>query len=155
MTSNNSNNFQKNKNYSQINIKNLTDKLFPPCIKLILNGMKDGRKRALFVLINFFRTLNLDKDELEKRIYDWNKKNTPELKQGYIKSQLTWSYSKKPLLPPNCKEYYQNLGVCKPDNLCKRIKNPVNYPVLKDKIENPKNSKKKTSKKKITKKKKS
>ena len=23
--------------------------------------------------------------------------------------------------------YYKDFGVCKPDNLCSRIKNPVNY----------------------------
>ena len=27
--------------------------------------------------------------------------------------------------------YYKDLGLCKPDNLCQKIKNPVNYSVRK------------------------
>ena len=34
-------------------------------------------------------------------------------------------------MPPNCKEYYQGIGVCQPDNFCKLIKNPMNYVVRK------------------------
>ena len=85
----------------------------------------------MFVLINLFRSVGIDRKELEKRIEDWNKKNNPLLKQGYIKSQLNWSYRKKPVMPPNCKEYYQGIGVCDPDNFCRLVKNPVNYVVRK------------------------
>ena len=34
---------------------------------------------------------------------------------------------KKRILPPNCKEFYQEIGICYPDNLCEKIKNPVSY----------------------------
>ena len=73
----------------------------------------------------------MEKDELEKRIEEWNKKNNPLLKEGYIKSQLSWSYRRKPVMPPNCKEFYQGIGVCQPDDFCKLIKNPVSYIVRK------------------------
>jgi DNA primase large subunit len=41
-------------------------------------------------------------------------------------------------MPPNCKEFYQGIGVCQPDDFCKLIKNPVNYVVRKSyKLEKP------------------
>jgi hypothetical protein len=35
-------------------------------------------------------------------------------------------------LPPNCdnESYYKGLGLCHPDSLCHKIKNPANYSVL-------------------------
>ncbi|MCW8965686.1 MAG: hypothetical protein OQK82_03230, partial [Candidatus Pacearchaeota archaeon] len=138
-------------NFKPLNLKNITEQQFPPCIINILKGIKDGKKRALFTLIHFFRSIGLDKIELEKKIEEWNKKNNPPLKQGYITSQLSWAYSRKPLMPPNCKEFYQGIAVCTPDNLCGIIKNPVNYIVKKNFIENN-NSKTKTKKKKVKKK---
>ena len=80
----------------------------------------------------------LDKDELEKRIYEWNKKNEVPLREGYVQTQIAWAYRKKPIMPPNCKEFYQGIGVCQPDDFCKLIKNPVNYVVRKSyKSNNP------------------
>ncbi len=119
-------------NFKPIKLKNLTDKNFPPCILNILKGLTDGKKRALFILINLFRSVGMDKNELEKRIDEWNKKNNPPIKQGYIKTQLSWSYQKKPIMPSNCKEFYQGIGVCQPDGFCKLIKNPVNYVIRKN-----------------------
>jgi DNA primase large subunit len=80
----------------------------------------------------------MDKDELEKRIDEWNNKNEVPIKQGYIKSQLIWTHRKKPVMPPNCEEFYKNLGVCQPDAFCKKIKNPVNYVVRKNFLANRK-----------------
>jgi len=33
----------------------IPEKYFPPTIKNILEGLEDGRKRGLFILINFYR----------------------------------------------------------------------------------------------------
>ncbi len=118
---------KKNIEYKPIQITNRSEKNYPPCIKKILLGISDGKKRALFALINFFRSINTEKDELEKIIYSWNEKNNPKLHQGYIKSQLNYAVNRKPLMPPNCMEFYQGIGICFPDELCKLIKNPVNY----------------------------
>lgn len=115
-----------------IKIKNLTPDLYPPCINNILNGMKDGKKRALFILINFFRSMKIERDEIEKKVEEWNKKNSPALREGYVKSQIDWTYKQKPMLPQNCdKPHYKDIGVCAPDELCKMIKNPINYPFRK------------------------
>lgn len=130
----------KYKNFKPINLKNIQDSQFPPCIKNILKGLRDGRKRAAFILINLFRSLGMDSKDVEEKIYKWNEKNTPPIKKGYLKSQLFASYKRKPLLPPNCKEYYQGIAVCTPDNFCKTTKNPVNYVVKKNFFENKKSN---------------
>lgn len=112
----------------QIKIKDFSEKNLPPCIKNILKGIQtDGRKRALFILINLFRSSGMEKEELEARIYEWDKKNKPALGEQYIKPQISWNLKRKPLLPPNCREFYQGIGVCTPEDFCKTIKNPLNY----------------------------
>jgi DNA primase large subunit len=122
--------------FKPIKLSNLTEEDFPPCVKNILKGVSDGKKRALFILINLFRSVGMEKEILEKRIYDWNKKNEVPLREGYIKAQLSWSYRRKPIMPQNCKEFYQGIGVCQPDNFCRLIKNPVNYVIRKNRKEN-------------------
>jgi len=123
---------KKNFEYKPIQIADRSEKNYPPCVKKILLGIADGKKRALFALLNFFRSIGTEKDELEKILNSWNEKNNPKLPQGYIKSQIAWALKKKPMLPPNCMEFYQGIGVCFPDELCKLIKNPVNYVVRKN-----------------------
>jgi DNA primase large subunit len=115
--------------YKQISIPNPDENIFPPCIKIILSGAKqDGRKRALFLLINFFKSIGVTDDGIEKRIEEWNKKNYQPLKKGYIQSQLIWYRRNSARLPPNCdKLNYKELDICKPDELCRQIKNPINY----------------------------
>lgn len=103
---------------------------FPPCIKHILQGLEDGRKRALFVLANFFKSLNWSFEKIKFQLEEWNKKNKPPLKTGYLKSQLAWHrvHGKK-VPPPNCDNagYYKDIGVCRPVELCKDAKNPLSY----------------------------
>jgi hypothetical protein len=117
--------------YKKIKIENPAENIFPPCIKLILSGLKqDGRKRVLFILINFFKSLGIDDLPLEKRIYEWNEKNELPLKKGYIQSQLSWYKRNVQMMPQNCSNpIYKDLGLCKPNEFCRQIKNPVNYSV--------------------------
>ena len=107
------------------------EELFPPCITLLLKGVsEDGRKRAVLILVNFLRQMKYSLEEIEQLMLDWNKKNYEPLREGYIRSQLSW-YKRNPqnLLPPNCANdmYYKGIGVCKPDGLCTKIKNPIQY----------------------------
>jgi len=133
----------KNFDYKPIKIDNLSERDFSPSIKKILQGVDDGRKRSLFILLNLFRSVGIEKDELEKRIYAWNKKNKIPLKEGYIKSQLVWSYKNKIVPPPNFdKDYYKGIGVI-PTEEELRYKNPISYIIKKSRIENRKFSKKK------------
>ena len=105
---------------------------FPPCIKLILNGLADGRKRALFILVNFLHSVGWSYEQIEARLIEWNKNNTgpsPLLDRDVV-GRVRYSKQKQSnVLPPNCdnKTYYVDIGVCKPDFICKRIKNPVTY----------------------------
>ena len=100
-----------------------------PSISKILEGMKDGKKRALFILLNYFRALNFSKQEIEKKIEEWNKKNTPQLKEGYIISQLDWAFRNKKVLPPNYdKPFYSAIGIFPTEEEI-RYKNPVSYTI--------------------------
>jgi hypothetical protein len=124
--------------FKPVKILNLSDKTFPPSIQKILQGVEDGRKRALFVLINFFRSIGIEKQELEERIYSWNSRNKIPLRGGYVKSQLLWSYRNKIVLPPNFdKDYYKGIGVIPTEEEIK-LKNPVNYVLKKNKIDSVK-----------------
>ncbi len=123
----------------QIKIEKINEENFPPCIKKILCGLTDGKKRALFALLNLLNFMGVDKPEIEKIIWEWNEKNNPKLRAGYIKSQLSWSFKsgKSPIMPPNCKEFYQGIGVCIPDSLCSKVKNPINYVIKKTLVKKP------------------
>jgi len=112
----------------------MPEQFFPPCIKLITEGLVDGRKRALFILINFLTSLGWSYDGIEKYLREWNKKNNEPLRENYLVGQLRYNKTqKKKILPPNCNNmmYYVDIGVCKPDNLCSKIKNPVSYSIRK------------------------
>lgn len=105
-------------------------KYFPPCMKLGLKGLPDGRKRFLFVLTNFLVNVGWDYDKIGKLIDDWNKKNDEPLREAYVTGHLRYHKNqKKKILPPNCNNmmYYVDMRICKPDNLCRMIKNPVSY----------------------------
>ncbi len=107
---------------------------FPPCIKNILNGISDGRKRSVFILANFLNNMGWGREEIEKTIFDWNKRNNPPLKDNYIKTQLKWfERQRREILSPNCdnQQFYKSFGVCTPDKKCSKIKNPVVYPFKK------------------------
>ncbi len=122
-----------NKKFNDITIKNLTPDLYPPTITKILSGMKsDGRKRALFILLSFFKSLKLSDEELESQINAWNAKNQEPLKTGYIKSQIVWySRLKQARLPPNFdKMYYKDIGFPPtPEEIA--AKNPVSWVIKK------------------------
>lgn len=118
----------------------LPEGLFPPCIRLILNGMDDGRKRALFVLINYLTSTGWDYGAIEKKLREWNVKNKEQLREAYFLGQLRYHRQmQKKIMPPNCpkresnmplasqQNYYTDLGVCKPDSFCAKIKNPAQY----------------------------
>lgn len=113
---------------------------FPPCIQNGLSGLQDGKRRFLFALLNFLDTLGWDYPDIEKLVYDWNTKNPEPLRETYIKTQLSYYKKKrkgdKPVPPPNCdnKDYYLAFGICKPDQLCSRVKNPVMYAKRKQKM---------------------
>ncbi len=108
----------------------ITKEFFPPCIMKILVGMSDGRKRSLFILINFLRNMNWQMDRIEEEIDEWNQRNSPPLPATYIRGQVKWfRANQKIMLPPNCnnERFYKAMGLYCGDEFHARIKNPVNY----------------------------
>ncbi|MFC1741870.1 DNA primase small subunit domain-containing protein [Nanoarchaeota archaeon] len=110
----------------------IPESFFPPCIQLISKGVKDGRKRAVFLLINFLSSCGWEYDDIEEWLKKWNSRNAEPLRDQYYLGQLRYAKQhKKKVLPPNCDNnaYYKSFGVCKPDMFCKYVKNPANYAI--------------------------
>ena len=137
------------KDFEEIKIEGaIKEEFFPPCIKKILEGIADGRKRAVFILMNFLGKIGWEKNEVEAYILKWNKENNTEpLRENYITGQLRY-FKAGDKLPPNCSNdaYCKGMGMCLPDNLCKKIKNPVNYTIVKWKWRDQFNEKSKLKK---------
>lgn len=125
--------FVKKGDYQKVIIEEPPEEIFPPQIKNILKGIKqDGRKRALFVLLSFFKSLGANEDWIEKKVFEWNEKNYMPLKKGYVISQLSWYRRSASRLPPNFGNViYRELGVDGVDDLVRVTKNPVSYAVKK------------------------
>jgi len=116
------------KDFKPLELGKIDEEIFPPTMKKILNGVADGKKRALFILLNFFRSLGLPMEDVDKRIRKWNEKNTPPLKEGYLKSQFIWHSKHSPVMPPNFdNDIYKEIGVYEMDSLSEKVKNPVTY----------------------------
>lgn len=112
---------------------------FPPCIKLMLSGLEDGRKRSLFILLGFLRNCGWNWEQIEAELENWNKRNTSPLSGSYLKSQINWHKKLKSNYSiPNCNNdmYYKGMAVCRPDEFCKKVKNPLSYVYLKEKNKN-------------------
>ncbi len=126
------------KQYEEVTEK-IPEELFPPCIHNIKKGMEDGKKRGLFVMVNFLTSVGWNYEDIEEWLGMWNENNEKvggeALRETILKGQLRYhSAQKKKVLPPNCDNanYYKSIGtsekaVCQPDSLCAKIKNPVQY----------------------------
>ena len=127
---------EKNKNkdigpkkFNDIVIKNLNPSMYPPTIQKMLAGMQgDGKKRALFILLSFFKSLKLSDEEITSQIEAWNVKNKEHLPPSYIKGQISWySKQKEAKMPPNFdKSYYKDIGF-PPSAEELKTKNPVSW----------------------------
>ncbi|MFA6462236.1 MAG: DNA primase small subunit domain-containing protein [Candidatus Woesearchaeota archaeon] len=141
----------QNKNEETMVTSPIREDFFPPCMKGLLNGMEDGKKRAVFCWSNFLGKIGWSKKELEGFLLEWNhdKNKANPLRDNYIESQLRY-FKPGEKLPPNCNNegYYKSFGVCKPDSLCAHIKNPVNYTLLrwKDHLHNKEEEEKEAAK---------
>ncbi|MDP2672670.1 MAG: hypothetical protein Q8O84_02565, partial [Nanoarchaeota archaeon] len=136
---------QRTNNHSKLTSP-AKEEYFPPCIqKALKNGLEDGKKRFLFTLVNFLYSSGYGDEEIELVTKKWNKKNPEPLRENYLLAQLSWHKRQKDkILPPNCDNpsYYLALQICRPDGLCRMIKNPTNYVLRKVSLNNPKIKKK-------------
>lgn len=123
----------------------LTEKIpaeyFPDCIKQISAGMKDGKKRGMFILTNFLQSVGWNPEEIDDYLREWNKRNPEPLREVLIVGQVRYLKQRKTkALPPNCnnKAYYQDLGIKCPN--C-RYKNPVTAAIVRQKMAGKQNKK--------------
>ena len=96
----------------------VTEDMFPSSIKILLKGLVDGKKRGLFILITFLRCAGFSDEATTARVFEWNEKNQPPLKEGYVRSQLNWHFKqKKKILPPNYENqsFYKDIGLIEKD----------------------------------------
>jgi hypothetical protein len=110
--------------------KAIRPEYFPPCMKNILQGLEDGKKRSVFVLITFLHHIGWKEPEIKQFLLEWNSRNKEPLRENFIRTTLSNQFSRDaPQMAPNCSNlgYYKNYGVCTPDNMCASIKNPVTY----------------------------
>ncbi len=109
----------------------VSEQFFPPCVHNILKGLPDGKKRSLFILLNFLRCCHWPNENVEDLINEWNKRNPEPVRDIFLLGQLRYFKQKKEKIPPpNCTNIQQNhhdIGICTPDNFCRKIKNPVQY----------------------------
>ena len=106
----------------------IPEELFPPCMRRILEGLKDGKKRAMFALTNFLILAGWSPEMIDARLHGWNKVNPEPLREVLIQGHVRMLRTKRERYPPpSCREFYQQLGVCYPDSQCAVIKNPVQY----------------------------
>jgi DNA primase catalytic subunit len=115
--------------------KKVPEEMFPPCMKAILSGLSDGKKRSVFTLVNFLKMMNWTHEEIEARIQEWNKSNTPPIPNAIVLSTIRYHDAREPAPPANCFNdmYYKSFGVCRPDDICrkmneKKLSNPIAYP---------------------------
>ena len=100
-------------------------KFFPGCIKNIMEGLDDGRKRSVFILVSFLHRIGWEKDDVWDFLLDWNRKNKPPLADNLLKSSFTSHYTGEgPKMSPNCSNpgYYGGFG----EKQCEH-RNPVSY----------------------------
>lgn len=131
----------------------ITEEFFPPCMLAMLKGMEDGKKRALFCLMNYLGKVGWNQQQVEEYLTRWNQEKNPEpLREAYLKGQFA-HFRAGERLPPNCdnESYYKSLGLACTGGHCQKFKNPVNYTLwrwrryFQQQQENEEKAKRKTS----------
>ncbi len=110
--------------------KRVPEEFFPPCIKKGMAGLEDGRKRFMFILINFLKSSGWVMNEIDEKITEFNKNNPEPVDESYVRGQVSYASKRaESFPPPNCAAagYYNDLKICEPDNICAKIKNPLGY----------------------------
>src|SRR3989344_491286 len=82
------------KEYDELKLTSpIKEDFFPPCMKLLLQGIGDGKKRGVFILMNYLGKIGWGKEEIDAYLRQWNTKNSEPLREVYIKGQMHTSRS--------------------------------------------------------------
>ncbi|MBI4439118.1 hypothetical protein HY640_04255 [Candidatus Woesearchaeota archaeon] len=103
---------------------------WPPCIRKVSFGLEDGRKRGLFILVNFLSSVGWEFRDLSLYVKEWNRKNRPPLGDAYVDGQIYYFQQRaKSVLPPNCSNpgYYADMGIKCTEDICSRFRNPAAF----------------------------
>jgi hypothetical protein len=98
----------------RVDLKDVSEDMFPKPIKKLLKGLQDGKKRGLFILLTFLKSCGFSPEEINEKVRGWNKKNEQPLKEGYVRSQIEWHLKQnRKILPPNYSNgaFYKDLGL--------------------------------------------
>lgn len=128
---------QKEKKDFKLPEEALKADFFPPCILKLISGIDDGKKRGIFILVNYLQSIGWKIEDIDKFLIEWNKKNKEGLRENYLVAQINWfKTNKKVVMPPNCENtaYYKSMLICHPDGLCNMIRNPVQYSLRKKQL---------------------
>jgi hypothetical protein len=123
----------------------IDDAAFPPCMRLILEQKKtdDGRKRRMFILQAFLQRAGRSVEEISEAVLVWNSGLENPLPSVYVQGQLKYLAKprQQPMMPPNCaaEGFYRELGICKPDEFCEGVKNPITAATRHQRVINLKN----------------
>ena len=67
---------ESKKDYDELKLTSpIKEEFFPPCMKLLLQGIGDGKKRGVFILMNYLGKIGWSKEEIEAYLKRWNSKN--------------------------------------------------------------------------------
>ena len=107
----------------------ITINAFPPCITFLYNSVSSGRHLShigRFTLTSFLLNIGMSQQkiiEIFKNFSDYNERMT----SYQVEHIAGGKGSKTPYKPPRCGTLKTH-GVClNPDNICKKIKHPLNY----------------------------
>ena len=106
---------------------------FPPCIRQIFEAVLAGRKAShmeRFTLVSFLLNAGMSIEEtaeLFTSISDFD----PEMTRYQVEHIAGLRGSRTRYKPPNC-DTLRTHGICQnPDNLCRRVRNPITYYIIK------------------------
>lgn len=135
-------NFIKENSKNTMNLGKVDFSIFPPCVKEIINEIKDGGNpshMARFTLATFLHKIGMGNNEIVK-IFS-NTADFDEKSASYQVDHLTGVISGTEYTPPKCSTLKSNhLCYMGDDPLCPHIKHPLQYYEIKakDKIKKSK-----------------
>jgi len=111
----------------------LTEKIppefFPPQITKMLGPLQDGKKRAMFILINFLRCTGYAPAEIEAMLRAWNEKHPEPIRETFFRGQLKSGLENPQIIPPQNydPQVYTAITGLPIEPAEARMRNPVAY----------------------------